>query len=175
VARVEAAKVEAHLGEARGRGPRWRGIAVGVCIAVLVVLLASRMVPHPVGPARTLGKYRGKAATTAKAAGSDVNTVLLVARAASAGKAFGPYTALVVSYAEESVSGVQGTFDSIQPPDVLADALRSQLDDLLSDALDHVSRVRIAARRGQLAQLEEVAQPLVQDARKLQAFMDEHQ
>jgi hypothetical protein len=81
---------------------------------------------------------------------------------------------VVVSDAEESLGGVQSSFDSIQPPDSTADALQSELDGLLSDALTHATTVRIAVRRGELAHLAEIAQPLVDDARKLQAFVDSH-
>jgi hypothetical protein len=151
------------------------GLIVAAVVVLLLCVLAWRMVPHPLGPARTLGKYRGKAANTAEAAGSDVVTVHTVAQAASHGNAFGPYTAVVLSDAEESLGGVQSSFDSIAPPDSSADALRTELDGLLSDALDHVSAVRIAARRGQLAHLETVARPLLDDARKLQSFVDAHQ
>jgi hypothetical protein len=157
-------------------GARTRsGLVVGLVVVVLLGLLAWRMVPHPVGAARTLGKYRGKAANSAEAAASDVVTGHLVAETASKGNAFGPYTALMLSDAEESLGGVQSTFDSIEPPDSEADALRTELDGLLSDALTHLSAVRIAARRGELAHLDSVARPLLDDARKLQAFVDAHQ
>jgi hypothetical protein len=159
-----------------GAGARTRpGLVVAIVMVLLLGLLAWRMVPHPVGPARTLGKYRGKAANSAEAAASDVVTAHLTAETASEGNAFGSYTALMVSDAEESLGGVQSTFDSIEPPDSEADALRTELDSLLSDALTHVSAVRIAARRGELAHLDSVAQPLLDDARKLQAFVDDHQ
>ena len=67
-----------------------------------------------------------------------------LADAASNGNTFGPYTSVLVSDAEEALGGVQSTFDSIQPPDAGADALRTELDGLLSDALTHVSNVRVA-------------------------------
>jgi hypothetical protein len=156
----------------RGTAP---GVVVGVIVAVLLGVLGWRMVPHPVGAARTYGKYRGKSVTTAKAAVSDVETALLVSRTASKQNAFGPYTALVVSDSEDTLSGVQGTFDSIQPPDARADALRTQLDGLLGDALSDVANVRIAARRGDVSQLRSLARPLTEDARKLAAFMDANQ
>jgi hypothetical protein len=150
------------------------GVIVAIVVVLLLFVLAWRMVPHPVGAARTLGKYRGKAANTAEAAGSDVVTIQLVADAASNGNAFGPYTSVVVSDSEESLGGVQSSFDSIEPPDATADAMQTELDGLLSNALTHVTAVRIAARRGELAHLATVARPLDEDARKLQAFVDAH-
>jgi hypothetical protein len=129
---------------------------------------------HPVGPARTYGKYEGKAATTAAGALSNVQTVRLVAGAAARGNAFGPYTASIASDAEESLDGLSGTFGSIQPPDGRADDLRAELDRLLSDALDHVTDVRVAARRGELATLDDVAAPLAGDVEHLRAFVEQH-
>jgi hypothetical protein len=103
-----------------------------------------------------------------------VQTVRLAADAGSDGKAFGPYLAVLISGQEDALSGVQGTFASIQPPDRRGDALRAELDRLLSDALDHVASVRIAARRGELDRLATVATPLADDAAALERFVEEH-
>src|SRR3954452_22257973 len=100
--------------------------------AAFVVMAACT--PHPVGPARTEGKYEGKAVTTAESALSAVNTVRIAARTASRDHAFGPYLSVLISEQEDALSGVQGTFDSIQPPDGKSDALRDDLDELLADA-----------------------------------------
>jgi hypothetical protein len=175
VSRVDPSKIDEATSETRRRARRTTpGIVVVLIIVVLLTVLAWRMVPHPVGAARTYGKYEGKAVTTAKSALSKVETVRLTARTASAGNAFGPYTTLVISDAEEGLSGLQGTFDSIQPPDARADALAHDLDTLMSDALEHVRAVRVAARRGSLAELATVAAPLTDDARKLDAFEARH-
>jgi len=139
---------------------------------VVVVGLAG--CAHPVGPARTFGKYEGKARTTVEGALSQVETVRLVAGAAARGNAFGPYTGVVVSDAEEALSGLQGTFGSIQPPDGRADDLRDEVDQLLGDALDHVTEVRIATRRGELATLDDTAASLAGDAEHLEAFVEAH-
>ena len=131
-------------------------------------------VSHPVGPARTAGKYEGKAVSTAESALSNVQSVRLATRAGSDGHAFGPYLSITVSEQEDALSGVEGTFGSIQPPDSRSDDLRDELLSLLSDASDHVGVVRIAVRRGQLDDLARVADPLGADAEALSAFVDEH-
>lgn len=172
--RVDPAAVVVNLDVPPLRPRPGRGFFVGLMIVGLLCVLGWRMVPHPVGAARTFGKYEGKATSTAKAANSEVAVTRVAAQAATRGNAFGPYTALIVSDAEESISGGQGTFDSIQPPDRRADALRSQLDALLSNALDDVAHVRIAARRGDLPRLELVARSLVDDSRELRAFIEAH-
>ena len=131
-------------------------------------------VAHPVGPARTFSSYEGKAVSSAEAAQSAVATVQLLATTAAAGKAFGPYTVVSVGEQEEDLSATEGTFASIQPPDRRADALRVELGAILSSAVDHVADVRIAARRGHLADLDRVAAPLRADAAALDGFVARH-
>ena len=140
--------------------------------SVVAALALAGCVAHPVGPARTLSKYEGKASTTARSALSVVETVRLVAKAAADGKATGPYVTVVVSDAEESLDGLSGTFGSIQPPVGRADTVREGLSGMLDDALGHVAEVRIAARRGQLSDLDRVASPLTTDAEILRKFLE---
>jgi len=150
------------------------GLVTILVVLSLLGLLATRCIPHPVGAARTYGKYESKARTTAKSALSNVATVRLAAQIASKGNAFGPYLSVLISDAEEALSGVQGTFDSIQPPNEKADKLQKDLDQLLSDALDHVRDVRVAVRRGELPDLDKQAQPLDDDIQKLNQFTEQH-
>jgi hypothetical protein len=145
---------------------------VGLVVLALVVAACSS---HPVGPARTFDDYERKASTTAESALSAVETVRLAAEAGAHGKAFGPFLGQVLSDQEEDLSGVQGTFASIQPPGgERADQLRSSLDDLLGSALEHMAEVRIAVRRGELGELAQVARPLDDDAAGLRAFLEDH-
>lgn len=137
-------------------------------------ILAVRCLPHSVGPARTFTAYEDKARTTAEAALSHVTTVRLAAYNAAQGRLFGPYLAVLVSDAEEAISGLEGTFASIQPPDERADEVLDELGEIVGDALDHVREVRIAARRGEVRSLSETAQPLEEDARRLRGFTERH-
>jgi hypothetical protein len=153
---------------------RTAGALTLLAVFLLIALLAWRMVPHPIGPARTFDKYEGKAVTTAKAAESEVQAALLVARTASKDNSFGPYTALVIADAEDGIGGLQGSFTSIQPPDQHADAVGHELDQLLGDAVEHTRNLRVAARRGGLHDLAAIAAPLESDARKLESFQERH-
>ena len=141
---------------------------------LLTVVISSACVSHPVGPARTFGKYEGKARTTAESALSEVQTARLVAKTAARGDAYGPYTSQVLGDAEESLGGLHSTFGSIQPPDERADKVRDDLGSIIGDAEDHVADVRIAARRGQLRALADVAAPLDDDIDALQSFLSAH-
>ncbi len=143
-------------------------------MAALFAVALTACVSHPVGPARTFGKYEGKARTTATSALSAVQTARLVADGASRHRLFGSYVGLTLGEAEDAVAGLAGTFASIQPPDEKAGALRDALGQLLNDAEDHLSQLRIAARRGQIAQLADMAKPLADDAGKLDSFLQEH-
>ncbi len=137
------------------------------------MLIASSCVDHPVGPARTYDSYAAKASTTASSALSAVETVRLLATTAADGNAFAPYTSVAVSEQEDTLGGVQGTFASIQPPDKRSEELRDELGAILASSFDHVSAVRIEARRGHLDRLAAVAAPLEQDAADLRAIEDE--
>ncbi|MCU1365108.1 MAG: hypothetical protein JWL72_2002 [Ilumatobacteraceae bacterium] len=139
---------------------------------MVVALALSACTRHQVGPARTFDDYERKSRTTAEDALSSVETVQLLATTAAQGDAFGPYTNVSISEQEDSLADVVGDYGSIQPPDAHADELRAQLDALLSSATDHVAAVRIAARRGTLAGLDQVAAPLAADSDALNAFLE---
>jgi hypothetical protein len=139
-----------------------------------VALLLAACSSHPVGPARTFATYEGKALVSAESALSAVETVRLAAGAGADGNATGAYLGEVVSDQEEALSSVQGTFGSIQPPDGRADRLRSELDELMSQSLEHVTDVRVAVRRGELAELGTTARPLDADADALRSFVEDH-
>jgi hypothetical protein len=143
-------------------------------LVTFLLVATNACVSHPVGPARTFGKYESKARTTADGALSAVQTARLVAKTASRGSAFGPYTGQVLSDAEESLGKLASTFGSIQPPDERADKVRSDLGSIINDAEDHVADVRIAARRGELKTLADVARPLDDDIKVLQSFLKAH-
>jgi hypothetical protein len=143
-----------------------------LCIVVVAVLGCTGCVQHMVGPARTLDDYERKARTTAHAAQSAVETVLLLAQTAADGNAFGPYTGVSISEQEDAMAAVQGDFGSIQPPDDRADKLRDQLNEILGTAMDDIAAVRIAARRGQLDDLDQIAEPLADDSDALDQFIE---
>jgi hypothetical protein len=144
-------------------------------VATVAMALATGCVSHPVGPARTFETYEDKAATTAEAALSAVSTTILAAQVGTDGDAWGPYLSILVSEQEDAIVGVQGTFASVQPPDARSDALRTQLDEILQPAVDHVTDVHLSVRRGRLDDLAAVAQPLEDDRVQLRAFLDSHQ
>lgn len=150
------------------------GVKRRSCATVLAATLLTGCVSHPVGPARTYGKYEGKAVTTADSARSAVETARLAVVAAVKHHVFGPYLSQVIGDAEDDISAVSGTFASIQPPNGRADRLRGELSQLLSDAEDHVAEVRVAVRRGRIGGLGDVAKPLADDADALQSFAEEH-
>ena len=136
---------------------------------------ASGCVQNPVGSASNAGIYASKATRSAESALSAVQTVRLVAGAASAGKVFGPYASIAVDQQEDALTEITKLFRSIQPPDASSDALRVELSGLLDVSLDHLSAVRIEIRRGRLATAADVAIPLAADADQLEAFAEAHQ
>lgn len=142
--------------------------------AATAALVVAGCTQHPVGPARTFSTYEGKAVTSAESGRSAVETVRLAAGAGDEHDGFGPYLSVLVSDQEDSLAGVEDTFRSIQPPNSDADELGAEVEELLGDALDHVTDVRIALRRGQLESLGDVARPLAQDSAALERFVRDH-
>lgn len=128
-----------------------------------------------VAPAFSVGAYEGKAAATADDAVSAIESAILTATVAADGKAFGPYVMVEMREAEDAASWSQQAFDSMQPPDdPKADQLKSQLDDMLTQAVSIIEDLRIAARRGQLQQLPQIAKPLEDLSKKLDDFAQAH-
>jgi hypothetical protein len=155
----------------RSQGQRRR---MRIVVALMLVGALAGCVAHPVGPARTSEGYERKAVTSARSALSAVQTTRLAAAAAGKDNLLGPYAVVLFSEQEDSLSGVQGTFNSIQPPNEQSDALRDELNTIMSSALDHVSAVRVSARRGELRTLHAVAGPLDADAQALARFISGH-
>jgi hypothetical protein len=141
---------------------------LGVTLLLLVVISACT------GPVRSFGVYESKGAKTAQAMVSAVETARLAVAAAAHDRAYGRYLGQVLAEAEEDATSVQGTFDSIQPPDGRADRLRSQLDDLMTPTLSSLADLRIAARRGDFVDLPQLAAPLAGLSKRLDDFAQAH-
>ena len=113
-----------------------------------------------VSPSRTNRDYQSKAANTAAAAASLLGTADLAVQAAARHRAPATYLSVLLGQAEQDLDAVQTSFDAVQPPSPAADTLRQKLDDLLTDAADTLSSLRIAVRRGDLDSLPGIARPL---------------
>jgi hypothetical protein len=143
--------------------------AFGLAVVIAVTLFFGL---HPVSPARTFDDYSLKAKDTAESVLSSVETARIAARVGSDGRAFGPYVSVVLSEADQGIGSAQSVFEGIQPPDSHADVVRARLTRLLNRASDRVSRLRIAARRGEIDTLERRAEPLQAIARQLNKFIE---
>jgi hypothetical protein len=137
-------------------------------LALLLVLAAC------VAPVRTPKVYEAKAAKTAEEARSAVESARLFVETGARGRAFAPYLSIAIAEAEKDASGAAGAFDSMQPPDHESDQIREELDALLTEATSVISELRIAVRRGQLADLVSIARPLAELSKKLDRFLEEH-
>jgi hypothetical protein len=144
-------------------------------LAVSVFMLAATGCYNPVGPARTFDDYEHKAKDTAESTLSSVETARLAARVGTDGDAFGPYVSVVLSESETGAAHAASVFGSVQPPDAHADRLRARLTRMLNQADDHLSRLRIAARRGDLHRLRRLARPLGPLSDQLERFIERHE
>jgi hypothetical protein len=85
------------------------------------------------------------------------------------------YAETVVTESEDALSSVQGSFDSIQPPDdSVSDQLRSEVDELLTAGLGDLSELRIELRRGAGERVAQLSDALKQTSAKLSAFSEAH-
>jgi hypothetical protein len=141
---------------------RWVG-----CVVVVSVLVSSCA-----GSARTPTAYRLKARNSADAALSAVETATLAARLVREKRAFSTYVSVVLDSAERDATATQSTFASIQSPSRASDQLREQVNQVLNDAADAISKMRIAARRDERADLLRAAQSLPKLADELQRFSE---
>ena len=146
---------------------------VVIVLIILLVGVALIVGLHPISPARTSDAYEHKAKDTAESVLSSVQNARLAARSGTRGDAFGPYVSVLLSESDTGVAKAQGVFDSVQPPDSHSDDVRRRLDSLLDRSNDAVSRLRITARRGELARLETLARPLRRLASELRRFIDD--
>jgi hypothetical protein len=128
-----------------------------------------------VGPARSYGVYESRAAQSADAARSAVQTARAGIEDAAQGDAFAAYVSALLSDAEDTASTAEGHFASIQPPDAASDQLRSDLLPMLQNATNEIEQARIAARRDDVRALVSLGQPLASVNDALASFLDQHQ
>jgi hypothetical protein len=138
-----------------------------VCVVVLAVVVSGCA-----GSARSPTAYRLKARNSAKAALSAVESATLAARLVREKRAFSTYVSVVLDSAERDATATESTFASIQSPSPASDKLRDQVDQVLTDASDAISKMRIAARRDEWSNLLQAAQPLPKLADELQRYSE---
>jgi Na+-transporting NADH:ubiquinone oxidoreductase subunit NqrC len=146
--------------------PLRRSSAAWVSALLLVLALSSCA-----GPTHSRNDYKLKLANTAESLDSSAQTVLMVADLLEHDRALNPYSASVISDAEDDATSAQQTFDSRQPPDEASDKLRQQADKTLEDVVSAITDARVAARGDDLAALRQAAsdlKDLITDLQKLE-------
>ncbi|MFD5326446.1 hypothetical protein [Streptomyces sp. NPDC127092] len=148
---------------------RWGRAAACASAGVLLLVLS---LCGCVSSSRTDTDYRNKAANSAEAVRSSVETARLLVRAVDAGKSPGPYTSRTLSQLEGAVGSVSTQFGSVQPPTRESVRLRTGLIDLLDEVESVLSELRIAARQGRLQALPRLAEPLPGLSERLRRFQE---
>jgi hypothetical protein len=139
-------------------------------LALVALGLAACVAPTP-----SFTAYEGKAAATAATALSSVSAARLAVRLAMQGKAFAPYVSTSMVDAEGDVRSAQGLFDSIQPPDTASDRLRTELDAILTRAIEEITTLRIRARWTDVRALAAASRGLTELADRLDRFLARHE
>jgi hypothetical protein len=127
---------------------------------LLVTLLLTTATAACAGPTHSRGDYELKLANTAEALESSAQTVVMAAGLIQDGRAFQPYTADVISQAEDDATSVQQTFGSRQPPDDASDQLRHRAEKTIDDVVSAITDARVAIRASDLVDLEAAAQQI---------------
>ena len=139
-----------------------RALVAGVALLALTAC---------VGPSRSDADYKAKAANTAEAIASSVNTVRLGIDALRADRVQAAYLSRLVAEAEEDALAAQQAFDAVQPPSGTADDVHQRLQEIEQDALDALRAVRVAVRRGHDGEVIGYADALARTADALQGFV----
>jgi hypothetical protein len=125
-----------------------------------------------VGPSRTIEDYRRKVAQSAEVVLSAVESARLTVQVAEDGRAPGPYVSLRLSESEETVSSVETALGAVQPPDPELDALRRKTLSEIGHVSEVLEELRLAAYRGRLRGLSEIAAGLDAPASELRGLME---
>jgi hypothetical protein len=123
-----------------------------------------------VGSAQGEADYQHKAVATTEHVRSSVRTVELAVQTAAQGDDYGPYLSRVISQAEDDASSAANAFDTIQPPGETSDDIRDRVDELTQQALDVLSKARIAIRRGDVDGLVQLSSDLTDAGDQLEQF-----
>ncbi len=110
------------------------------------------------GPSRSDDDYTNKAAQTAQAMGSLLETARLGADAVEKDRTIAPFTSVLMREMEGDASGVQSAFLTRQPPSATAVELRARVAPILNDATSVLADLRIAAYRTDVDALSRAAE-----------------
>lgn len=121
-------------------------------VLALVVLVATGCA----GPTTTDRALRKQAVLSSEAAASELGTLELAMRSQLAGRACWAFTDVTVTASEEAASTIEETFTSRQPPRSSGPLYR-RTGDLLGEAADLTTDVRIAVRRHDEPELRRLA------------------
>ena len=135
--------------------------------ALTIVVLVS--LPGCVAPAFNASQYESKAAKTADAAVSAIESVRLALESAQRHELPSNPIDVAIADQEDILGSVSGTFSSVQPPDRAMDRLRDRVLGLVDDAQSKIETARIAFRRG----LVDTARAAIESAEKDSKALDE--
>ncbi|MCA1839633.1 MAG: hypothetical protein ABR507_05395 [Actinomycetota bacterium] len=119
--------------------------------------------------------YEAKAVGAAQGVLSAVNSARLAVHLGAKGKSYQPYLEVILRESEEDATGIEGQFDSVQPPGPDSDALRDELDKMMQTAGATLTELRIHVRRGEIQQLADLARPLNGVSSALDEFQRSHE
>lgn len=133
-----------------------------------LVLLAGALL-YITAPPRGLDGYRERAAASAEALASPLETALLWAQVRDGGRALPTTTLVAFEEAEDDADATARGFESYVPP-AGAERLRSRFVALAGESTDALEQLRIAAKQGRWEELAALSAPLPGLSRRLERF-----
>ena len=138
-------------------------------LAVVVLVAATACA----GSSRSLADYREKAANTAEAMTSSLETARIAIEASLRGKTLSRYLSLVLSESEVDARSIAESFERVQPPGgAETGELRAGLTTLLTECTSILADLRIAAYRGDQGSLRGMLGGLGRLRERLAPFME---
>lgn len=137
-------------------------------IAVVIALAAGTACGLP---AFDFSDYRSKAVAAVEETISQAQTAILTSDLARRDRTFGSAIVVQLEDAEETAAGVTDGFAAVLPPDDRSQALRQELLPTLGEVADLIARMRFAARRDDLHELDRLAGALNGPVRRLERWL----
>jgi hypothetical protein len=117
---------------------RWVVVSCVVAVAMLITSCA--------GPTYTDSAMRSQASRSASSAVSELETMRLVVGSQLGNRSWWQFTDVLVTDSEKTLSTIESTLSSRQPPTAGSAEARARVVEALGDAVDLAESIRIAVR-----------------------------
>lgn len=134
-----------------------------------MILGVAAALAYVTAPPKGSDGYHERAAATAEALVSQLETARLWAKNESEGRALRTTALVGFEETEEGAEAATSRFEGYEPPDGTSD-LRSELTKLAREAIEALAALRIAAQQERWEEVPQLSRPLPELSEELSAF-----